>query len=192
MPGCKKKMAIKIEAIKTLDDLNHDGLILGFFSDERPPRGHCGFADWRLNGMISKQIFDGNLAGSNFEKVLIAADRRLPSSKILLIGLGLIAELSYDILYSAGYAFAGNVENLKWDDFAFEIPGTGRCNLEMPIMTEAVLTGFFDAFSKNIANLEVLNPVLLIGQEMMEPVLDGVERFKKNIKGVIPVEMEKV
>ena len=182
-------MAIRIKTV-TLDTLNHDGLALGFFADERPPRGYAGLADWRLNGTLSRQIADGGVAGSHLEKVLIATNGRLPFSRILLIGLGNLSELTYDTLYSAGYAFAETIGTLKWDDFAFEVPAAGRSTLDMAIMTEAVLTGFFDAFSKDIRNLELLSPVLLIKAEMMSPVLAGVERFKKNTKGIMPVEVE--
>lgn len=48
-------MKIKITTASP-DALNHDTLILGFFSDERPPRGYCGLVDWRLNGIISTEI----------------------------------------------------------------------------------------------------------------------------------------
>jgi len=34
----------------------HKCLALGIFSDEKPPRGVCGFIDWRLNGFISREI----------------------------------------------------------------------------------------------------------------------------------------
>lgn len=181
-------MAIRIETT-AVDNLNHEGLALGFFSDERPPRGYVGFVDWRLNGMISKQIANGKLTGSYLEKVLVPSDRRIPTPKILLIGLGSSADLTYDTLYAAGYAFSETIANLKWIDFAFEVPAAGRSALALPIMTEAVLTGFFDAFSRDVGNLESLSPALLIKEEMMEPVMAGVERFKKNIKDVIPVEV---
>ncbi len=181
-------MAIRIETV-ALDDLNHETLALGFFSDERPPRGYTGFVDWRLNGMISRRIAEGRLAGSCLEKVLIASNRRIPPSNVLLIGLGPLADLTYDTVYTAGYTFSETTASMKWNDIAFEIPAAGRCSLELPVMTEAVLTGFFDALSKEIGRLEVLSPSLLVREEFMDPVLAGVERFKKNFKDMIPVEV---
>ncbi len=180
-------MGIKIKTAN-LDELQQEGLALGFFSDERPPRGLCGFVDWRLNGIISNQIAEGRLAGSYLEKVLIASNRRIPTEKILMIGLGEIAGINYDTVYAAGYAFAETIAGLRWSDFSFEIPAAGRCGLELPIMSEAVLTGFFDAFSKNIGQLESISPVLIIGEDLEDSVRTGVERFRKNIKDVIPIE----
>jgi hypothetical protein len=181
-------MAIRIEA-KSIDDLNCEGLALGFFSDEKPPRGYSGFVDWRLNGIISRYMAEGRLEGSYLEKVLIASNRRIPPSKVLLIGLGELSSLTYDTIYTAGYQFSETIAHLKWGDCAFEIPAAGRCGLALPIMAEAVLTGFFDAFSKDIGQLESLSPVLLIRENFIEPVLAGAERFRKNINYVIPVEM---
>jgi hypothetical protein len=43
---------------------------LGIFSDEKPPRGICGFIDWRLNGLISHQIKQGKIGGKFAEKVI--------------------------------------------------------------------------------------------------------------------------
>ena len=51
-------MKIKISTASP-DALDRETLILGFFSDERPPRGYCGLVDWRLNGMISAEIAAG-------------------------------------------------------------------------------------------------------------------------------------
>jgi len=180
-------MGIRIRTAN-LDDLEQEGLALGFFCDERPPRGFCGFVDWRLNGIISNQLAEGRLAGSHLEKVLIASNRRIPTEKILMIGLGEIARMTYDTVYEAGYAFAETIAGLRWVDFSFEIPAAGRCALQLSTMSEAVLTGFFDAFSKDVAQLESISPVLIIREDFIEPVRAGVERFKMNIKNVIPVE----
>ncbi len=182
-------MAIRIKT-GTPDELHRDALALGYFADERPPRGFAGLADWRLNGALSRQIADGRLTGGYLEKVLIATDGRLPCSRILLLGLGNLADLTYDTLYAAGYAFAETIGTLKWNDFAFEIPAVGRSPLEGPIMVEAVTTGFFDAFSKDVRDLETVSPVLLIGEAMKEAAVAGVERFRKNTRDIIPVEFE--
>ena len=53
------------------DALARETLILGFFSDERPPKGYCGLVDWRLNGMISAEIAAGRISGGFLEKVAL-------------------------------------------------------------------------------------------------------------------------
>ena len=59
------------------DTVNHEGLVLGFFMDERPPRGDCGLVDWRLNGLISRELAQGHIAGSFLEQTLIASHSRI-------------------------------------------------------------------------------------------------------------------
>jgi len=80
------------------DALARETLILGFFSDERPPKGYCGLVDWRLNGVISTEIAAGRIAGTYLEKVACAFSGRIPASRLLLIGMGALAELTYDRL----------------------------------------------------------------------------------------------
>jgi hypothetical protein len=55
----------------------HKCLVLGIFSDEKPPRGICGLIDWRLNGMISQEIKQGRITGDFMEKILIPFPRRI-------------------------------------------------------------------------------------------------------------------
>ncbi|MCL2669806.1 MAG: hypothetical protein FWE89_03885, partial [Syntrophaceae bacterium] len=70
------------------DTLLRETLVLGFFSDELPPKGFCGLVDWRLNGAISAQIADRRITGSYLEKAACLVPRRIPVQCILLIGLG--------------------------------------------------------------------------------------------------------
>ncbi len=118
-------MKIKISTASP-DALNRDTLILGFFSDERPPRGYCGLVDWRLNGMISTEIARGRISGDFLEKLLYAFPKRIRISRILLFGLGALSELTYDRLYNAGYEMARTVSGIRADDLALPIPAADR------------------------------------------------------------------
>jgi len=94
-------MQIKVTT-ESLDRLPHECLVLGFFSDERPPKGNGGFVDWRLNGLVSRLIADGKISGAFSERVLLESQQRLPLQKIVLFGLGKRRELSYETLRDAG------------------------------------------------------------------------------------------
>jgi hypothetical protein len=170
--------SLRIETAK-LDNLDSECLVLGCFADERPPRGYCGFLDWRLNGMISKQILEGRISGARLEKVLISPPRRISSERIMLIGLGNIADLNYDVLYSGGYALAEASSGLDWGGYAFEIPAAGRCGLELPVMTEAFMTGLYDFYNKT-KNWDRIRLVLIGDRGHVEEIVGGLERFKKN------------
>ena len=61
---------------RSLDELNTDLIVASLFETERPPRGVCGLADWRLNGFISRQILGGSVRGTKDEWVLLPLHRR--------------------------------------------------------------------------------------------------------------------
>lgn len=179
---CEKKMQIRIST-EPPDVLNNEGLVLGFFSDERPPKGYCGLVDWRLNGMISTKIAKGKITGLFMEKVLIAPHQRIPSSKVLLFGLGKSTELTYDTLYTAGYNISHTITKIGCVDFAFDIPAAQRCNLEVPLMTEAMITGCFDFISENIEDLNSVSPCVLGDESCLDEVILGLHKFKVGVKG---------
>ncbi len=173
-------MKVKLVA-ESPDQSIHDIVILGFFSDERPPCGRAGLMDWRFNGLISRQMAAGRLTGEALEKILIAAEGRLPTEKILLVGLGARSKLNYDGIYGAGYAMGEAVCGTGWKDVAFEIPGAGRCHLEVPVMTEALVTGMFDALAGNVS---VFCSILC--DEQLRPCIDqGLERVRRNVEDVL-------
>ncbi len=62
-------------------------MALGIFEDEKPPRGIGGLIDWRLNGMLSREIKNGRIGGGFREKVVIPFPERIGSEILLLFGL---------------------------------------------------------------------------------------------------------
>ncbi|MDO9527826.1 MAG: M17 family peptidase N-terminal domain-containing protein [Syntrophales bacterium] len=181
-------MQIRIST-KPLDIIKHEGLVLGFFSNERPPRGYCGLIDWRLNGMISTKIANGKITGIFMEKVLIAPHQRIPSSKVLLFGLGEATELTYDTLYMAGYDISHTITKINCVDFAFDIPAIGRCNLEVPLMTEAMITGCFDFLFKNIEKWGSVSPCILGDEACIDEIVLGLHKFKVSVKEKVKINI---
>lgn len=70
-----------------------DAIACAVALDDRPLRGPAGLADWRLCGLLSRQIMAGRYEGRLGEDMLIAAAPRLPYSKLFLIGLGRASEI---------------------------------------------------------------------------------------------------
>ena len=180
-----RKTQIKISS-EPVDTLKHESLVLGFFSDERPPKGYCGFVDWRLNGMISKHIARGKITGHFTEKILITPNYRIPSSKILLFGLGKSKHLTYDQLYTAGYLIGQTLMKIESHDSAFDMPGPDRCSLEIPTMTTEMISGFTDARLENESNEDIIACVLGDDSYRDEITL-GANQFKVNVKNKLKV-----
>ncbi|MBI4633062.1 MAG: hypothetical protein HY742_04150 [Deltaproteobacteria bacterium] len=169
-----------------------ENLVLGFFSDEKPPRGFCGLVDWRLNGAISRELAAGRIAGASGEQVAFAFSRRLPVARVLLLGMGPLTDLTYDALYEAGYQLSKTMSGMRCNDFAFSIPGAGRCSLLVATMTEAVVTGCFDFFSKTKEATGAVLPCLLTDDRRREQVIEGLNKFKMQAKGDMASEIFEV
>lgn len=182
-------MRIKITT-ESLDVLRHEGLALGFFVDERPPRGHCGFVDWRLNGMISRELARGHISAEFMEKIMIASPPRIPASKILLLGMGSLAELTEDKLYQAGYHISETMEDILCNDFAFSLPAAGRCHLPVPAITESVIRGCFDYLSRDIEKWATSSTTILADESYLHDVVGGLHNFRINTRDVSIIEIE--
>jgi hypothetical protein len=173
-------MKIKISTASP-DTLNRDTLILGFFSDERPPRGYCGLVDWRLNGMISAEIARGMASGDFLEKLLYAFPKRIRISRLLLLGLGAISELTYDRLYNSAYEMARTVSGIQANDLALPIPAAGRGPLKLSGMAEALITGLFDGFSCKPEELPSLRLEIPAKADHADGIRAGLDLFRKHV-----------
>ncbi len=181
-------MQIKVTT-ESLDRLPHECLVLGFFSDERPPRGNGGFVDWRLNGLISRLIADGKIRGDFTERVLIDTHSRIPPQKIVLFGLGKRRELSYETLQEAGARMAETAVRIHCYDFAVEVPGAGRSLLEVAEMTTAFTTGMFDYLSANLEHLSTVTPCLLSDETFFQKTLLGIHKLRLNVKDKVQIDI---
>lgn len=173
---------MKIKISQTLPDaLSHDTLILGFFSDERPPRGYCGLVDWRMNGMISTEISQGRISGDFPEKLLYAFPERIRVSRLLLFGLGALSQLTYDRFYNAGYLMAETASGIQATDLVLPVPASGRGALQLSGMVEAMVTGLFDGFARKPEALSAIRLEIPDTENQMEEIRTGIGRFRDHI-----------
>ena len=163
------------------DELHHDTLILGVFSDERPPRGYGGWVDWRLNGVISAEIARGMISGRFPDKLLFAYPQRIRVSRLLLFGMGLLAELTYDHLYNTGYEMARTLSGIQTTDMALPIPAAGRGSLKLPEMTDAMVTGLFDGFALKAEELPTLRLDIPARVTQTEEIMKGLTLFRRRV-----------
>ncbi|MCX5850136.1 MAG: hypothetical protein NTW65_11905 [Deltaproteobacteria bacterium] len=156
-------------------------LALGIFADEKPPRGIGGFIDWRLNGMISREVKEGRISGGFEEKTVIPFPRRIGSEILLLFGLGNASEINYDKIYNAAYIIAQAVDGMTLNSFAFDLFGAGRSNLVTAHIVEAMVTGFFDSLSADINKLSNMTACIVTSPNNLENVSLGIRQFKTNV-----------
>lgn len=182
-------MQIKIST-EPLDVLNPECLALGFFSDERPPRGPCGFADWRLNGLVSSLMAAGRISGGLHENVMIETGGRIPAPWLILHGLGPLHELSLDRLHQAGAHLARTVLGIRCRDLAFDLPAASRTKLDISQMTEALVRGFFDRALPGSPDAGELPCTCVLAEEpLFQKVLLGLHRYKLSIRERFPIDI---
>lgn len=167
---------------ESLDRLRRECLVLGFFSDERPPRGNGGFVDWRLNGLVSRLIAEGRIRGDFSERVLIESQRRIPPQKIVLFGLGKRGELSYETLREAGARMTETAVRIHCFDFAVEVPAADRSLLEAAEMTTAFTTGMFEFLSGDPRARAAAEPCLLSDESLFQKTLLGIHKLRLNVR----------
>lgn len=168
-------------------------LALGIFADEKPPRGICGFIDWRLNGLISREIKLGKISGEFAEKAIFAFPRRVGAEHLLLFGMGKLARFNTEKIHDAAYQLIAAVNGMLIDEFAFELPGENRISLDTAGIAEAMVTGFFDYLSQDNEKLNKMTSCLLTSPSRIKDVSTGIKNFKANVKdlGTIKVSFKK-
>ncbi|HUN53546.1 MAG TPA: M17 family peptidase N-terminal domain-containing protein [Smithella sp.] len=159
----------------------HKCLALGVFADEKPPRGLCGFIDWRLNGMISREMKQGRICGEFEEKIIIPFPRRVGAEILFLFGLGNISDINYDKIYNAAYLIAQAADGMALNNFAFDLYGEGRASLVTANIMEAMVTGIFDFLSTDIEKISKMNVCAVTSPAHLQDVSLGIKQFKTNV-----------
>ncbi len=178
-----------ILSTETPDLPKHKCLVLGIFSDEKPPRGICGFIDWRLNGMISREIKQGRITGDFMEKILIPFPRRIGSEMLFLFGLGKFSDTNYDRIYTAAHHIARTVDTMLINNFSIDLPGIGRSDLAAAGTVEAMITGFFDFLSEDVDKLASKTCCIVTSPANVEEVSLGIRNFKTNVRDLGSVDV---
>ena len=99
-----------------------DLLVAPLWAGERPPRGLAGRADWHLCGFISRLLLEGRLRGGVGETTLIAAQGRLATPRLLLLGCGPRAPFDADAGAAHAARAAGIAGDLKVSSVAVAMP----------------------------------------------------------------------
>jgi hypothetical protein len=105
-------------------------LAAGIFEDDRPLRGPAGEIDWIHNGLLSRLILDGKITGRRGEAILLATQKKIPASKVLIIGLGDRGGFDLAALGSALGVTCDKLVQLKVNRCVVEAFGLVRCRLE--------------------------------------------------------------
>jgi len=177
-----------------VDLLECEVLVCGFFEDERPLRGSCGWVDWRLNGRISHFIEERKLIGRWEEVILIPTQGRLQSSFLLLFGLGKVREYSYLRVREMVPFLLRPVKRLSVSKVSFSLPYHEDYHVDCGKLIEVLLEGIadclelepFDSEQDWIKNLQLCFGE---GEGRFSEILFGVKTAKLILNDRIPIRI---
>lgn len=159
-------------ALRRLDELKTEGLALSIFSDVRPLTGALVLADWRLCGLVSRLLLEGQFEGRLGERVLIPTRPRMTFDKLFLFGAGPLGELDEARFVEVVDHMFATLSRARVRAFALGLPGR---SLERPSAVRAM-----ELFLERAAEHADHDRVILIeapaAQRVMLPVLERERR----------------
>lgn len=87
------ELTLRPATLPEIDRLDGDTLALDLLVEERPPRGLAGLVDWRLNGLVSRWLTEGDFDPAGEDPLLFGGSPRLGTQRLFLLPLGQRSDL---------------------------------------------------------------------------------------------------
>jgi leucyl aminopeptidase len=116
-------------------------IVVNLFQGVKEPGGATGAVDRALDGAISHLIEDGEIQGKYGEFTLVHTLGRLPSPRVLLVGLGKTEEFTLDRVRDLAANSARYLRRLRVESFATITHGAGVAGLEAEACAQAIAEG---------------------------------------------------
>jgi hypothetical protein len=177
-----------------VDDQECEVLVTGFFKDERPLRGSCGWIDWRLNGMLSQFVTEKKLTGDWKETTLIPSQGRIVPRMILLLGLGEVNEYSYLRLRELSPHLLETLKKLEALNVCLSLPHQESYGVDCGKLAEVLIEGIADCldlhqYPYNEEWLKSLRLYFAEGEEHFFEILLGVQTAKSILEERIQIRI---
>jgi len=160
-----------------VEELEHEGLAVTFYSDERPPRGFCGNVDWRMNGLISRYMSGGVITGKFLERVLFTP-YRIGCGKLFLFGMGNREDLTEERMRSLGRDMGAALSAAGICRVACHMTGTFPVPLPPSEMTACALSGLIESYAGVDRQIPVDITCIAHPANLGDEILAGVNRLK--------------
>lgn len=127
--------------LRQLDTLRTEAASLVAFEDERPLRGALGLFDWRLAGMVSRQVRAARFLGQLGECLLVPARPRLPFDKVFIHGGGSIEGFDDARFVAILESMLSTLDRARVRASAIALPGRALERLPAARAMELLLAG---------------------------------------------------
>ena len=159
-------------------------VIVNLFEEVKRPGGGAGAVDRALGGAISQLIAEGEIKGKKSELTLVHTLGKLPTPRVLVVGLGKQAEFSLDTIRDVTGTALRRLRNVGAATVATIVHGGGIAGLEPEACAQTIAEGAvmglyrFDRLKKPDEDQKQIDSVTLVEfDESKLPALErGVER----------------
>ena len=153
--------------------MNNRAVVLFLFQDGSFVGDGASEIDLRLNGIISRYFRQGKIKGVCGEVVLIASEGKIPSSHVLLLGLGESSAFSNEKAQEVATRAFQTLIKMRISTFATFLPVMERCNSDYSHGVEK----FFEGIASAILSEYHITETSL-------SILDGRRKEKEIILGL--------
>jgi len=159
-------------------------VIVNLFEGVKSPGGGTGAVDKALDGAISQLIAEGEIKGKKSELTLVHSLGKLPTPRVLVVGLGKQADFSLDTVRDVTGTALRRIRNTGATTVATIVHGAGIAGLEPEACAQAIAEGTvmglyrFDRLKKPDEDQNQIEAVTLVefDQSKLEALRRGVER----------------
>ncbi len=165
-----------------IDLIETDTVVLSFFENERPLKGAVGLTDWRMCGRLSRLIMHNWIDGEYGEPLLMPANHRMNSGKVLVLGLGLFDQYDMNRYKQVVDKICETLMKIQVNRFALPMPGVELAQLDPAEAAEILgkaLQRVYGPKADLLRGLEVV--VVAPGPDLkrINPVLARLERSNR-------------
>ena len=133
-------MDIKVQR-GALQDTAADALIINLFEGIEAPAGATGAVDKALNGAIADVIRSGDTRGKLNEISVLYSRGALPAPRVIVVGLGKVADFNADRVRQAAAFAARRARDLGAKSIVTVAHGAGTGQLDVATAAQAVVEG---------------------------------------------------
>ena len=133
-------MQVKVQA-GSIQATAADAIIINLFQEVAVPAGATGAVDQALNGAITDVIRSGDYRGKLNEISVQYSRGALPAPRIILVGLGKVADFNADRVRQAAAFAARRARDLGAKSIATVAHGAGTGQLDAATAAQAVVEG---------------------------------------------------
>ncbi|MBZ0274006.1 hypothetical protein K8I61_18350 [bacterium] len=178
---------MKIRAVASdVTQIETDALVVSFFEDERPLKGHTGMADWRLCGLLSGYIIARRIDGHLGEAILFPMNHRMKVRMVLALGLGTSDRFDDRTFTDVCRRLADAMFKLEIHDFALALPGSILDGFDAAAACARLCEEIGDRYRRDRDMMRLLNVQILgIGPILkeMNPIVAKYEhRFNEELR----------